>query len=1231
MESWRKSAVELANEPTAKQEINKRVEYNALKDKEAKAWQKLKDYEAKGYDMSMHYDKFKTIGADENPVQRAWNGVRKFTSEGATTFGEIFNQDTSQYRDNVNEIELRENNWKQHEADTKPHLYKSPDEVWNVAGGAGEVTPYVAGGIGMGASKAPTIARKLAGDVARGATADTILATAQYGHKDEWDKEVAKEVGLGIAGQTVGTTLAHLLNKVGADKLVKQLIKEESVEVPLKNKSDEKIASQLNKEYFAAGGENQAGDIIDEKLTPNIPKALPTDKKELQQLVVDAVKNDNIEEFLTRLPDTADVDKARSYMNSLKPNFEMVGQPKDVTVNKTVIDMPPETRDTAGINDKPIIAYLDVLRDKHPEIFKDSKSVFKHIMNVKNNPTHFSNGNKPTNKILSNINMGKLNSIGVNMSNDDYNLLVHAMRKSRPRELFDLVRKQLEGSTLDSSNPSFLLGRGGSAETSPSMMDYKSGSTVSSDSIIPKANDLSQDVSLHSSATVSGGAIGGLTGATNDLDQDGEITSKDILLGFGLGAAGTKSAMLLKDSKAAQKAIDGLKKVADSDVVDAFTGHKLYGKKDYMNIREDMISSKNAKMESYVQLHEQLKLLSDDSKQAIHKYMTGENVELTPQLRTLADNYTRQIENQGKQLVDLGILDAAQYEKFRGRYLHRVYEKDLTKNVSSAFTKGKTIPGVHQRGREWTGSKTEYEKYIKDGMIGDFFQGKIEARKLQNGQYKFTQDWTKEQRAKWGEIEDIAYSLPETLMRMNDMLEHGKMLKSVVDKTNLVADEALDGYTQLQGKRFGSLQGKYVPKDVADDITEFNRALFGAEDGKIFSKEVVEAFKALSTFWKKSHTVYNPTAHLNNLMSNVTMQFMQGVNPITALNHAKDGALAHAKLGEFRRLTAKTLVGLTKEEENTLKALTLDDDLSLYIQAEKAGLFGRSKLNDILGQYVNPTTKKFLGKWTIPRSLRKIDEKTSAWYQGEDNIMRFSLLKSLTQRGKSFEEALKEVNNTIPDYTKPMSRMARFGRNSMLTPFISWTYYSTPIILRQFKEHPIRAVALMGSIYGINKMFGIDPYDKQDIPQQNFAMKRVPIYKNGKNVTTIKVDRWMPHNEILSPHDFVKNLTNGGAWKGGYEVLNNQNLYYGGKISYNEGQRKAYDITKYAVQQISPDAVDKVWNMAESAILSKKRRTKHPVIQPRTKTQEALNLLGLNTLTYDKKAQKKKAIKERLK
>lgn len=745
---------------------------------------------------------------------------------------------------------------------------------------------------------------------------------------------------------------------------------------------------------------------------------------------------------------------------------------------------------------------------------------------------------------------------------------------------------------------------------------------------IPK----SQDIKLNASPTVSGGIVGAITGATSDLDNDGKITYKDLLYGAIGGAGLTKGALMAKDSHIIQKSRELFKKASDTDFADAIVGHKIYEKKEYMNIREDMLKAKNQKLEDFTQLHEQLKLLDDSTRKDMYKYMSGDkNINLDTNIKTLADSYTNEINKLSKEMVDLGILDEAQFDKFKDRYLHRRYDKDLSQKFNSLFSKGKTVSGVFSRGKEWSGTKAEYEKLLNNGEIGDFFNGKIEATKMQNGQYKFRQDWTDEQRTKWGEIKDIAFSLPETLMRSTEMVQHGKMLKKIVDETKYVSNEALDGYVQLNGNKYGALKGKYVPKDMASDINEFHSAIFGNEGG-LFSKDVVDVYKALSSFWKKTHTVYNPIAHMNNLLSNITMQFGAGINPHKAVKNAYKGAITSQKVKQFRELKAKELIGLSSEERVSLNALIQDDDIKLWNEAQRAGLFGRSGLNDILNQYVNPTKATNSSSLTGTRKvLNKFDDLASRAYQGEDNIMRFSMLKSLTEKGKSLDEAIKEINNTIPDYTKPMSRLARFGRDSMLTPFISWTYYSTPIILKQFKDRPERIAAIYASLYGLNKLAGIDPFDEKDIPQQNFAMKRIPIYKNGNEVTTIKVDRWIPHNDMLNPIDMAKNLTNGGAWRAIPDILNNSNSYFGGKITNNEGALKAYDLSKYGVQQITPDILDNVWNLAESKMLSKEKRTKNPVIQPRTTTQELLRFLGINSMTYNKANQARKVANEKTK
>jgi hypothetical protein len=728
-----------------------------------------------------------------------------------------------------------------------------------------------------------------------------------------------------------------------------------------------------------------------------------------------------------------------------------------------------------------------------------------------------------------------------------------------------------------------------------------------------------------SSPTLAGAGAGGIAGANNDLDGDGKQTVADILIGVGIGAAGTKGFLALNKSGKISKSIAKLK---DNQNVNAVYTFKLNKAKDYLGLRDEVMKNTNKKMEDFALLHEQMKLLDEPTRKNMYKYMSGENIELDGNIKTLADNYIKEIDKQSNQLVDLGILEKAQADKYEGKYLHRRYEKDFKAKFNALFSRGQTVQGVHTRGRQWTGTKAEYEQLKSDGEIGDFFKGKIEAKRQDNGTYKFNQDWSKEQRNKWGEVDDIAFSLPETLMRNSEMIHHAQFLKEVLENGKYVVSEELEGYKLMQGKKFGALQGKYVRNDIAGDISEFNQALFG-KDGNGFSSDFVSAMKTFLTYWKKTHTVYNPIGHLNNLLSNITLQYGAGINPVAAINNARHGYLASGKVGELRRLQAKQLIGLNKTEKAKLTELLEDDDLKLWKKAQDAGLFGRSQLNDILMQYVNPISKT--GKFSKTNALKKVDEKLSRMYQGEDDIMRFSVIKALTTGKKaiSFDEAFKKVSTIIPDYTKPMSTSARWLRNSGVTPFISWTYHATPILFNQAKEHPLRIASLYGALYGINQLMGIDPFNEEDIPQQNFAMKRIPVYKNGNEVSTVKVDRWIPHNDIFNPLDFIKNLASTGVYTPILEIPRNQNFYFGGKITNKEGAGKAYDLGKYAASQVTPDALDNVAGLIENTIADKKVRKKHSVIEPRSTLQELLKMVGVNTLTYNKNEQRKKAIRDK--
>lgn len=698
--------------------------------------------------------------------------------------------------------------------------------------------------------------------------------------------------------------------------------------------------------------------------------------------------------------------------------------------------------------------------------------------------------------------------------------------------------------------------------------------------------------------------------------------------------------------KGADKATAGnLTKIADtlsnSSIVDYVIGHKIYKLKDYMKLREDALRSSNAGMEQAARLHLQLSELSSEAREAMYGYMSGEkNVALSPELKRTADAFITRIDNMGQEMVDEGFLSKEAYAEWKGQYLHRRYASKIKRAGDWASGKGEfAVDKVQMRGKTWNATEEEYQELLKNGEIGKVSEGKTEVLKDSDGGYKLRRDWTREERTAMGEIRDIAYSLPETVGRLAQMTEFGKMLKAVPKKYLLDQGGRSDvvmrqlGYEKLSGGRYGALNGKWVNQSIAGDLKRVSNDVMGEEHNvKKLWNDYVSAVKM-------THTVYNPTAHVNNIGSNVFLQAAAGLNPLKAIKYATDGTLASRRYGRWKELDAKRVTGLGADESAELARIEADADVQLWKSLDERKMFGRSQLNEILRSYMSPSIDTTAGS-----ALHKTSEAAKALYQGEDDVMRFAAVKQLTKDGiwtedaggiiqkqMDIDEAMKHANDhIIPDYSKPMSKLALTLRDSGVVPFMSWAYYSTPILLSQLRNHPTRVMAIAAGWYGLDRLMGVDPYNDETMPK-GFDAQRVAIARDGNKVTGMRVSSMIPHVQLTDPaNTYLEPLTS-GIPQTMLGAATNYNFYFRKPITYKEGGEGAYQRVKYAVQNVlpTPDVLDKLYNIGESKILDKETRRTDRVIEPRTTAQEAASFF-VNLQTYDISKQRERVRKEKL-
>jgi len=196
---------------------------------------------------------------------------------------------------------------------------------------------------------------------------------------------------------------------------------------------------------------------------------------------------------------------------------------------------------------------------------------------------------------------------------------------------------------------------------------------------------------------------------------------------------------------------------------------------------------------------------------------------------------------------------------------------------------------------------------------------------------------------------------------------------------------------------------------------------------------------------------------------------------------------------------------------------------------------------------------------------------------------------------------------------------------------MSWTYYSTPILFKQLRDHPSRVLAIAAAWYGMDRLMGVDPYDDETMPK-GFDAQRVAIARDGDKVTGMRVSSMIPHIQLAQPSNtFLEPLTSGIP----QTILGsatNYNFYFRKPITQKEGGEGAYHRVKDAAMNVlpSPDVIDKAYNLAESHLLDKETRRRDRVFEPRTPAQEAASFF-VNLQTYDVSQQRDRVRKDKIK
>ena len=401
----------------------------------------------------------------------------------------------------------------------------------------------------------------------------------------------------------------------------------------------------------------------------------------------------------------------------------------------------------------------------------------------------------------------------------------------------------------------------------------------------------------------------------------------------------------------------------------------------YRKMDEDRILSIGRSAENIVNLIRPIaKLSAPVQKQIGEARKLGQLENLPDALKELARPAFDELDKLGKEAVDAGLLSKDVYEENVGTYMARMYR---TKEQEGAATKA----------------------------LKALFPSK--PMRLDLSRFKARKDIPEEVREAMGEILEAGYPTAKSMVQLKNAIENAKFFKAVSQA--FASDELVEGMAKLPvTDRLGELSGRVVPQPIADSINEIVRAKSNYQK---VQGAVVGGFKF-------SKVILNPATHARNVMSNLMLNYWEGLNPLTPA-----GAKAYA-------LAAKELTTAGP----------------MYREAKSVGLgldnFSAAEIKDFLDSSAVGT----LGS----RVKSALDSIANAYQKEEEFAKMAQYIFQRTEKGLSPEDAWQVAERATFNYAKVTPFIRHLREAAYGFPFITFTYKATPQVANTVYKTPTK-------------------------------------------------------------------------------------------------------------------------------------------------------------------------------
>lgn len=417
---------------------------------------------------------------------------------------------------------------------------------------------------------------------------------------------------------------------------------------------------------------------------------------------------------------------------------------------------------------------------------------------------------------------------------------------------------------------------------------------------------------------------------------------------------------------------------------------------------------------------------------------------------------------QTDELVKLGMLSRDSADRWRGKYLPRFYMRENTEGVKAWVGKmlrnslpvrgigGNSLKG---RGLFEEVNVNEVPKYeslgweVRDPLWKKNRQGELELvdanKAVTPEKVVVWRDWTPSERAEMGENRDALFRFVMGYTSMQNDIALGRLFDSIAKNQEWTRARASDGYVKVPDseipetggvKRYGNLAGLYVKKEILDHISQYEEA-----------SELWKYYRKALSFWKAGKTVLNPVAHVNNVVSNLTMAHFAGVSYWDAHKYVlaiKDLANNAPMVQE-----AKDRGLMTGDITRAELMSDMPDDIKEMMQMQESAI--KRKASTVFN-IITFGLSKPMGKA----------------YRFEDDFFKYLIYRDARKNGLSPDDAVDYATRYIFTYDD-LPKGARTVRD-LAIPFFAYTYKAVPALTHTLFNYPWRFAAPAAAVWGVN-------------------------------------------------------------------------------------------------------------------------------------------------------------------